>query len=61
MSMSTESFNDAVDQAKDWILSKHCTLWMDWDINEGDGLNLAANWLIRTMDEFVSYVEDQVP
>jgi len=47
----------AIAVAKAWIKSKGCTLWMDWDVTTEDGLQEAATWIVKAMDELMDFYE----
>lgn len=47
-----------IDLCKLHISSKHCTLWMDWLVTEGDGLTSAATWLT---DQILALMDLTVP
>lgn len=47
----------AIETAKAWLKSKHCTLWQNWDISTEDGLEAAAVWMIDTMNSLVDFHE----
>lgn len=50
----------AVAVAKEWLRSKGCTLWMDWDISSEDGLEAAAVWIVTAMDELMDFYEEHL-
>jgi hypothetical protein len=43
---------------EDWLKSKHCTLWMDWDIVTSDGLNRASDWMLKQIHEIALFASE---
>lgn len=37
----------SADTVKRYLSTKGCTLWMNWDITNDDGLDAASEWLIN--------------
>ena len=50
----------AVEMAKRWITSKGCTLWMDWEVTSESGLQAAAEWMIRSMNDLWDFYEAEL-
>jgi hypothetical protein len=38
-----------------WLLSKHATLWADWDITDPKRRRKAAEWFLKEMESFREY------
>jgi hypothetical protein len=41
-----------------WLKSKHCTLWMDWDIVSEDGFNRASDWMIKQIHDIAIFASE---
>lgn len=39
-----------------WLANKGVTLWMDWDISQPERRRQAAQWFLKSRDEFDRYV-----
>lgn len=49
------AFNTMKTEIASWLSTKGTTLWADWMINDPDGLDKAAEWFGRQMQEFTMY------
>ena len=45
----------AVEEVRDWLRSKNCTLWGNWCIDSRDELNEAAAWFAMQMSSFEDF------
>lgn len=50
----------AVELAKRWIASKGCTLWMEWEVTSESGLQDAAEWMVKSMNELLDFHEAEL-
>lgn len=48
-----------VKTCKQYISDKHCTLWMDWIVTEGSGLERAAEWLATQIEAVSDLTREQ--
>ncbi len=46
----TLSYDRKIEMAEKWLADKHCTLWLDWNIQSTRGLRAAAEFLVETVD-----------
>lgn len=48
-----------IDSVKAYLASKGCTLWMNWDITNEDGLTSAAQWFIEEIYNVLLFSTNQ--
>lgn len=46
-----------LDVLKDYLKSKHTTLWLNWDISNDEGRTLAAKWIAETIEDIMDFAE----
>ncbi len=44
---------------KDWLRTKHVTLWADWDITDERELDWAAEWFLLELQSFERHFMSQ--
>lgn len=55
MNNNEYAFNTLKAEIAGWLATKGTTLWADWIIVDPDGLDKAAEWFGRQMQEFTAY------
>jgi hypothetical protein len=43
------------EMVKDWLRTKHTTLWVDWDITDRKEIEQAAAWFEKELQSFQAY------
>lgn len=43
------------DQAREFLRSKRCSLWMNWDITDDKEIEEAIDWLLQTYADFARW------